>query len=224
MNKTITGIILAAGSSNRYGKGNKILEKINNKEVLLYSLEVFVNNNFIDNIVITVKKEDYELIDRIIKKNNYNKEISIVIGGNSRKESVYNAIKSIDSDVVVIHDAARPLIKDSYINECINNIKKYKGVSIGVKAKDTIKIVDSNNIVVNTTSRDNTYLIQTPQCFDRKLLLELHKKYENESVTDDCMLLEKDGYDIKVIDGDYSNIKITYYDDLNIVKYYIDNM
>ena len=97
-------------------------------------------------------------------------------------------------------------------------MKSFKGVTIGVKSKDTIKITDSDGIVIDTTKRSNTWIVQTPQCFDRKILLNLHEKYKDEEVTDDCMLLEKGGYKIKIIEGDYTNIKVTTYSDINIIR------
>ena len=97
-------------------------------------------------------------------------------------------------------------------------------MTIGVKSKDTIKITDENNTVIETTSRNNTWIIQTPQCFKRKILLELHKKYNNEDITDDCILLERNNNKVKVIEGDYTNIKITTYEDLNIVKEYLNSV
>ena len=93
-----------------------------------------------------------------------------------------------------------------------------KGATIGVKSKDTIKIADENNIIIETTKRANTWIIQTPQCFDREILLSLHNKYRNEECTDDCMLLEKCYYEVKIIEGDYTNIKITTYEDINIIS------
>ena len=80
----------------------------------------------------------------IINKEQLTKKINIVTGGNTRKESVYNCIKNINSDIVIIHDGARPLIKQEYINNCIENMREFKGVTIGVKSKDTIKITDEN--------------------------------------------------------------------------------
>ena len=97
----------------------------------------------------------------------------------------------------------------------------FKGVTIGVKSKDTIKITDDNGIVESTTKRSNTWIIQTPQCFDRKILLDLHEKYKDSIVTDDCMLLEKDGYKVKIIEGDYTNIKLTTYEDINVIKEFL---
>ena len=134
---------------------------------------------------------------------------------------MYNCIKNSNSDIVVIHDGARPIIKQEYINKCIENMDKFKGVTIGVRSKDTIKITDENNIVISTTKRTNTWIIQTPQCFERNILLKMHDKYKNKEVTDDCELLEIDNYKVKIIEGDYTNIKITTYDDLSIVGEYI---
>ena len=159
-------------------------------------------------------------VSRIVKK--YNKDINVILGGNSRKESVYNALISTSSDIVVIHDAARPLVNGIYIDNCLKEINEYDGVIVGVKAKDTIKVVDTNNIVVSTTNRDRTYLVQTPQCFRKKELLELHEKYKSVNVTDDASLLELDNKRIKIVDGDYENIKLTYKNDLEIVKKYLD--
>ena len=81
---------------------------------------------------------------------------------------------------------------------------------------------DENNIVVNTTKRSDTWLIQTPQCFDRATLTRMHEKYKNDEVTDDCSLLEKDNYKIKVIPGGYTNLKITTSADMEILKMFFD--
>ena len=224
-NKRVTAVILAAGNSVRYkGKRNKNFEIINNKVVLNYSLTVFDKNKYVDELVVAVKEKEKEEVKKIIKKELLYKDVKIINGGRTRKESVYNCISSIDSDIVIIHDGARPLIKDSYVSQCIENMDKYKGVTVGIKVKDTIKITDANNIVINTTNRSNTWQIQTPQCFDRKVLLKMHEKYKNEDATDDCYLLEKNRYRIKVIEGDYTNIKITTYEDLDVIKGLVDKV
>ncbi len=216
--RTITGIILIAGNSTRYGQNrNKNFEKVNGKSIIEYSLEEFNKNRYIDDIIIAVKESEIQNIETIIEKNEM-KNIKIVIGGNTRKESVYNCIKNTNSDIVIIHDGARPVIEQKYINECVENMNKFQGVTIGVKSKDTIKITDDNNIVTNSTKRSNTWIIQTPQCFNREILLKMHEKYKNEDVTDDCMLLEKDNYKVKVLEGDYTNIKITTYEDIKIIQ------
>ena len=98
-------------------------------------------------------------------------------------------------------------------------MKRYDGVSIGVKSTDTIKITDNYDEVINTTKRSNTWIVQTPQCFKRDILLKCHENHLNDKdITDDAMLLELDGYKVKMIEGDYSNIKITTQDDLVVAK------
>lgn len=224
-NKKVTAIILIAGNSTRYGKNrNKNFEIIEERRpVVLYSLEEFVKNDYVDDIIVAAKKNEIKKIKSIIDKENYSKKISIAVGGKERKESVYNCLKETKSDIVIIHDGARPAIKQKYINDCIESMDEFKGVTIGVKSKDTIKITDDNNIVINSTKRSNTWIIQTPQCFDRNLLFSMHEKYKDDDVTDDCMLLEKDNYAVKIIEGDYTNIKITTFEDLGIIKKFILN-
>lgn len=221
-NKTVTAIILVAGNSTRFGQNrNKNFELINSKSILSYSINAFDKNQYIDNIIVVIKQDDKETAYEIINQENTTKKIDIVLGGNSRQESVYNAIKNATSDIVIIHDGARPAIKQEYINAAIEEMNNFKGVTIGVKSKDTIKITDDNGIVLNTTKRSNTWIIQTPQCFDRQILLDLHEKYKEDEVTDDCMLLEKGDYKVKIIEGDYTNIKVTTYEDINIIKEFL---
>lgn len=218
--KKVTAIILVAGNSTRYGQNrNKNLENISGKTILEYSLDKFNKNPNITDIIITCKKDELDFINGIIYKSRSLKPIKTVIGGNSRKESVFNSINSTNSDIVIIHDGARPMIKDSYINNSIHEMNNYKGVTIGVKSKDTIKIADENGIIKSTTKRENTWIIQTPQCFDRLTLINAHNHSKDDSsITDDCMLLENYGETVKIIPGDYTNIKLTTYDDLNIVN------
>ena len=216
--KKFSAIILMAGSSTRYKKcKNKNLEIIKNKPVFMYSIEKFYDNKNIEKIYLVLQEKDKNKVKKYISKY---KNVELVIGGSTRKESVYNALKLVKTKYVIIHDGARPLIKEKYIKDCINAMRTYNGCSIGVPSKDTIKIVDNHNIVLNTTNRSNTYLIQTPQCFNTKILLEQHKLSKSD-VTDDCMLLEQAGYSIKIIDGDYTNIKLTTKEDLDIIKLFI---
>lgn len=221
--KTVTAVILVAGNSTRYGQNrNKNFEIIHGKTVMSYSLEAFHQNTYIDNIIIGAKKQEIPVIEDIIQKEQLTKPISVVVGGNSRQETVYHCIQKTKADIVIIHDGARPTIKQEYINECIESMEEFKGATVGVRSKDTIKITDENNIVIQSTQRSNTWIIQTPQCFDRKTLLKLHEKYETEKVTDDCMLLEKNQDKVKILEGNYTNIKITTYEDMKVIKEFLN--
>ena len=218
--KTVTGIILLAGASTRYNKGiNKNLDSLEDKLVITHSIKKFLNNDLIDEIVLVIRPEDIdEILEDINNKKEKNKSIKLVPGGKTRQESVYNGLKIVDSDIVLIHDGARPLVKDRFIRSCIESMDEYDASTIAVKSKDTIKLGNENDEVVETTNRDNTWIIQTPQCFNTELLKIAHEKYRNETMTDDCALMEREGIKVKLLEGDYTNIKITTKEDMEIVK------
>ena len=224
-NKKTTAIILVAGNSTRFGQNrNKNFDKVKGKEILLYSLEAFNLNDLVEDIIIVHKKDEKDIISKLISKIEVDKPIKMIEGGCTRQESVYNGIKQTNNEIVIIHDGARPMIKQKFITDCINEMDNFNGATIAVKSKDTIKISDDNGVVLQTTLRKNTWLIQTPQCFKRDVLLESHEKYkDDETITDDCMLLEKENEKIKLIEGGYSNIKVTTYDDINLVEGYLSS-
>ena len=216
----VAGIIVAAGNSTRFGQDrNKNLFEVNGKPIVLYSIEAFNNSEEISEIILVIKEDEKKSFESIIKDVRLNKPIKYVNGGNSRMASVYNALCNTESDFVVIHDGARPNIKLEFIENSLKEMDKYKGTTVAVKAKDTIKICDENGVVVSKTNRQSTWQIQTPQCFDRQVLKKAHEECScsGSNITDDCMVLEKCGYDVKIIEGDYSNIKVTTYDDLRLV-------
>lgn len=225
-NKSVTAIILIAGSSERFGKKtNKNFELLNNKPLFIYSIDTFLKSKYIDNIILVIKKEEEKIVGDELKKHITNNIITLVVGGKTRDQSVYNALLKTKDDIVIIHDGARPLIKDEYINNCLYEMDNYKGVTIGVKSKDTIKITNNDEEVIETTVRKNTWLIQTPQCFDRKILFSSHKKIKDkQNITDDCSLLENCGYKIKIIEGDYMNIKVTTKEDIYIINVFKNNV
>ena len=218
--KSVTAIIVAAGDSTRFGQNkNKNLFEVNEKPIIAYSIEVFNKSKNVNDIILVIKQNEKEYFENIIKDIKLEKTLIYVNGGKTRMESVYNALRKTNSDIVIIHDGARPRLKEEYIDKCLEQMEEFKGTTVGVKAKDTIKICDDNGVVIETTKRANTYLIQTPQCFERKTLLELHEKFKGDNeITDDCMVLEKGGYKIKVVEGDYTNIKVTTFDDLHLVE------
>lgn len=222
-NYNVTAVVLVAGNSTRFNqKENKNLFKINGRELMLYSIEELDKSNIVNLIILVVKKEEKEKIEEILNNYNFNTEIKIIVGGKDRRESVYNAIRSTDSEIIIIQDGARPFLKQEYIYRCIEEIDKFSGVTVGIKAKDTVKITNNLQVVKNTTNRKNTWLVQTPQCFKRNILLKCHQEViESDRFTDDCTLLEENGYDIKIIQGEEDNIKVTTYNDILLVKTYI---
>ena len=210
-------LLLMAGSGTRMSLNyNKIKYEINSKPLYQYSLEKFLNIKECNNIILVVKKEEYDDF-----KNLETDKIKITIGGNTRFESVLKGAKVAKEDIVLIHDAARPNTKIEHIIEVYNKALENKSVCLGVKAKDCIRVVDEKT---HTLERSNLWQIQTPQAVDRKLLIEglESKKYDN--YYDDCEVLEKN-YSINtyVVEGDYTNIKVTTDEDLNYMEFLMNN-
>ncbi|MBR2828416.1 MAG: 2-C-methyl-D-erythritol 4-phosphate cytidylyltransferase [Bacilli bacterium] len=219
MKEEVTGILLIAGSSTRYQKGyNKNFERINNHPVFYYSLKVMEEIPSIKEILLVIKKEEEIKVKEILKEEKMN-HVKTIIGGNSRKESVYKALKKSKYNIVLIHDGARPLIKEKFIKDCIQSMKNYQGAVTAMPVKDTIKIINDKKEIETSTKREYTYIAQTPQCFDKEILLKLHEKYKNDdSITDDAMLLEKENIKVKIVDGSYNNIKLTTKEDYIYIK------
>ena len=213
-------IIVAAGKGSRMDRGyNKQYIILEDKPIIAHTIEVFENNNLIDEIILVVGKGEVELVkESIIKKYNFNKVTKVVEGGKERRDSVYNGLKHVDSGcyVTLVHDGARPFITSDIIEEGIAVAKDMGACITAVPVKDTIKVVDVNMNVMDTPNREELRAIQTPQFFKYDLLLKAYDKLENSDMiaTDDAMLVEKLGCVVKVINGSYENIKITTPEDL----------
>ena len=216
-------IIVAAGSGSRMNMGiNKQFIKLKDKEIIVYTLEKFYKHKNIDEIVVVVKEEEAEFFkNEIIDKYNF-ENIKIAYGGKERQNSVYNGLKMLDDkcDIVLVHDGARPFISKSLIDNCIEEAKNHNAVVVGVPVKDTIKVINEDNDIVDTPERSKLWAVQTPQTFNYDILVKSYEDaFKNEFYgTDDAMLVERIGYKVKMIEGSYNNIKITTQEDLNIGK------
>lgn len=216
-------VIVSAGKGSRMKANiNKQFLKIRDKEVIAHTIDKFYNNKNIKEIIIVIREDEKEFFDEnIIKKYRY-KNIKIAFGGKERQDSVYNGLKEVDEncEIVLIHDGARPFVSNEIIEKSIENAKKYNSAIVGVPVKDTIKIVNEDNDVVNTPNRSRLWSIQTPQVFDYSLIMKAHEKAKNDKYygTDDSMLMEYLGYNVRVVEGEYNNIKITTPEDLKIAE------
>lgn len=220
-------VIVAGGSSNRMKEyGNKLLINILGVPIINRTINVFINIRGISEIVLVCKQSDINEFRKTISTK-YNEKIKIISGGSTRQESVFNGIKKLskDTDIVLIHDGARPLISEEVIKKCIQKTPQLEACCVGVKSKDTIKIINEEDIITKTPNRSTLVNIQTPQCFTYKLAYEMHDKAVKENIiaTDDSFLAEKMGYDVHIIYGDYNNIKITTKEDLDLLKFLLIN-
>ena len=218
MEKYISAIITAAGSSQRMNKKiPKQFLKINGKMILEMTLDVFQSIDEIKEFILVIREEDKKFVENFIKEKKY-RDITIAIGGDSREKSTYNGLNKVSDkcDLVISHDGARPFITREKILEAINSIGDFDGLVVSVAAKDTIKYVDSDMKVVNTPNRAHLYMAQTPQVFKYSSIKDVYKLVFDEKikVTDDSSLLEIVGKKVKIINGDYTNIKITTQEDL----------
>lgn len=211
-------IITAGGSSTRYGSKNKLLEQINGKEVILHSIDAFLPLNPHE-IIISASESLEPIICELVKEY---KGIKIVRGGSTRQQSVYNALKACNSpDYTAIHDAARPLVKVEDIKKCIKKATETGAAILSVKATDTIKKVDENGKIIETPDRNFLWCVQTPQIFDYNLILNAHKQLSTENFSDDAGMLESLGVPVYIVEGSYSNIKITTQTDLSAAQSFI---
>ena len=216
-------VIVSAGRGSRMKSDiNKQFLKIGGKEVIAHTVERFYNNKNIGEIIIVVREDEKEFFqENIINKYGY-KNLKIAFGGKERQDSVYNGLQEVDKNcsIVLIHDGARPFVTNEIIEKSIKCAQKYNCAIVGIPVKDTIKIVNENNDVCNTPNRNTLWSIQTPQVFDYSLIMKAHEKAKNDKYygTDDSMLMEYLGYNVKVVEGSYDNIKITTPEDLKVAE------
>ena len=209
-----TAIILAAGNGTRMkADKSKLLLEINNMTVIERTVKTFSSIDEIDNIIVVVRESDIPLFKEVLSKYN----VTYCIGGSSRQESVSNAIKAIYAcDMLIIHDGARPLVSTKEITATLNAAKKYGAAAVGVPVKDTIKVIDKDNKIIDTPERSSLIAIQTPQIFkfDKYVSAMNLATQQGKDFTDDCKLLENMNESVYVVIGEYSNIKITTPEDI----------
>jgi len=213
-------IIPAAGQGKRMGMGiNKQYILLNDKPIIIHTIEKFINISWISEIVLVVHPNEINKMNDLLDKYQI-KVKSVIPGGKERQDSIYNGLEYIDSDWVMVHDGARPFISKESLESLYHTVKEKNAVALGVPVKDTIKIIDDSGIITNTPNRKSLWAIQTPQAFRLSLLKESYQKAKEEEYigTDDASLVERTGQEVSVLQGDYRNIKITTIDDLIIAK------
>ena len=223
----ITAIIAAAGSGTRYSSiKNKLFEDLSGMPVIVHTLKKISAVKEINNIIICTSAELIDEIKQTVSDYNIKKVSDIILGGETRQESVFLGLKEAEKlkpDLVLIHDGARPLISEDIIKNSINSALETGAGTVAVPVKDTIKRVNpDNNIIIETLKRDELWSIQTPQVFKFNEILKAHEKFKGQNFTDDSALLEESGIPVSVIVGSYKNIKITTEEDLKIARVLID--
>lgn len=216
-------VIAAGGSGTRFGGDvPKQFVELCGYPVIAHTIKKFEDCDLISEIVIVTHKDYVVYCHDLANELGFNKITTIIEGGKTRQESVFKGIKQLSDDVthVLIHDAARPNVSESVIKEVCSFTAEYGACAAGIKVVDTVKISEDGEFITATADRNKLWLIQTPQAFEKKLILKCHKNaaFERFEATDDCMLAEKYGVKIKLAEGNQANLKITDFNDLTVME------
>ncbi|OOM74412.1 2-C-methyl-D-erythritol 4-phosphate cytidylyltransferase [Clostridium sp. BL-8] len=221
----VSAIVLAGGRGKRMGAvQSKQYIDLNGKPILYYTLKQFIMNKLIDYIILVVPEDEVSYCKNKVLNRYGLKVDKLVAGGKERQDSVYNALSQMEnSDIVLIHDGARPFVSDKIINDAVKYAEIYKAAAPGVMPKDTIKVKGENNFSVETLTRNKLVAIQTPQAFEFNLIYDCHKEVKKRGivVTDDTSVVELFGNKVYIYEGDYTNIKITTPEDLALAKHLV---
>ncbi|MBP3381631.1 MAG: 2-C-methyl-D-erythritol 4-phosphate cytidylyltransferase [Clostridia bacterium] len=216
--KTVA-VILAAGNSTRMGFP-KQTALLNGKPVILHTLSAFQQADAIDSILLVARPEDVKPFTQMCKDNGIAKLYAVCEGGATRQQSAENSIAALPADtaLIAVQDGARPLVTPTIIDETVAAAKAHGAAAVAVRVKDTIKVASHNGFISATPDRNTLWQVQTPQVFDLV-------KYKDAlasavaagvSLTDDCQLFERLGLPVKLVEGNYQNLKITTPEDLTI--------
>lgn len=224
-----TAIVLAAGKGKRMNSSvQKQFIELNGYPLIYYALCTF-EKSMVDEIILVTGKDEAEYCRReIVEWYQFQKVRKIVHGGAERYLSVYEGLCAINNtDVVLIHDGARPFVTEDIIERTIDAAVKYGSGIAAVPSKDTVKIVDENHFAVQTPSRDCVWMMQTPQTFRYQDIRQAYEKVlerQIQNITDDAMVLELAlQKPVKIVEGSYFNLKVTTPEDLLIASTFVKN-
>ena len=210
-------IIVAAGRSERMGGVDKVLAPLVGRPLLAWTLGAFKKCDAIDQVIIVASESSLDRVDALVREWRFTKVTAIVPGGATRQASVRAGIDAANgAAIVAVHDAARPLVTPELIARGVALARASGAALCAVPSRDTVKDVQ-DGVVRATPARARMWLAQTPQVFDRALLLEAHERAV-EDATDDAALVEALGRDVHVYEGAASNVKITTPDDMIIAE------
>lgn len=218
-------IIPAGGKGSRTGvRIPKQYLKVSGKEIIVYTLQNFQKCKLIDEIVISAEPEYFKLLENLKKKYRLNKISKIVEGGKKRQDSVFSALTAINaekSDLILVHDAARPLISADILENALILAKKKGNAVVCLKARDTL--VYQNSTEHKYLDRENIYYIQTPQIFTYSILMNaMNRAFENNLyATDESIIVSANGEKINFVEGSSINLKITTFEDISILRKFL---
>ncbi len=231
-NKRIAAIVPAAGTGKRMQSAGYTMSKqfvsIGHLPILAHTVAKLESSEAIDDIIIVCEKERVDHVaTEIVDACRFTKIRRIVAGGKERQDSVFAGFQACPSaDFVLIHDGVRPFISQTKIREVLDSAVLHRAAILAVQAKDTIKAQDEQQFVERTLDRSVLWSVQTPQVFEYDLLKQAFETAfrDNYYATDESALVEAIGHRVKIVPGDYDNIKITSPEDVVIAEAILERL
>lgn len=216
-------VIVAAGSASRMGGIDKVMAELKGEPMIVRTARTFQECDAIAEIVVVTRPD---LIVPIMDLcHDFSKVRMVVAGGSSRQESVERGLGALSekTEMVAVHDGARPLITWQVIDRTIRAANTYGAAAPAIPVKDTIKVV-TGGVITQTPDRSTLQAVQTPQVFDLDLLKGALKKAKEDKaeLTDDCSAVERIGMSVRIVEGDERNIKVTTPLDLKIAELFLE--
>lgn len=230
-NPKISALVPSAGMGTRFGS-DKIFTLLTGKPVLIHTLERLSSVEKIVEIIVITREGSIPEVTKLVDYYNITKVKAVIKGGQQRQDSVFNGLLLVqpDKDIVLIHDGVRPLVTKSLINRAIDSLQEdiFDGIVVGFPLRDTIKRVknDTYTTVVETPRRDDFWCVQTPQVFYYDKLMSCYEMAYKDGFysTDDSAIVERYGGKVRLILGEYTNIKITTPEDIIISERYLQEI
>lgn len=229
MQNKIGVVIVAAGKGTRMGQAvSKQYLPLAGKPIFVHTLQTFATHPQIDSIAIVVPTGDEKYVRQLVEQYECRKVDAVIAGGAERQHSVLRGLFALGEgiDLVLVHDAVRPFTTHETIDKVLREAVISGAAVTAVPVKDTIKIADEDGIVQSTPNRQSLWAVQTPQAFRLSLLIAAYEQAERDGYvgTDDASLVERLGSPVKLVQGEYTNLKITTPEDLHWAEHYINDL
>jgi 2-C-methyl-D-erythritol 4-phosphate cytidylyltransferase len=230
----IAAILPAAGMGTRMGADTpKQFLELNGAPILIHTLRKIASCALVTDIIVATRADEVERLQERIAKEKFVQRVRVVRGGDSRQESVAEALRVVpdDAEIVLVHDAVRPFVTVEQIVRVIEEARRCEAAILGIPAMDTVKEVKRASLpedvalITGTVPRERVVLAQTPQVFTTKLLKEAFAKAQSDGVnaSDEAGLVERIGHDVHVVLGSERNIKITKPSDMDLARFYLES-
>jgi 2-C-methyl-D-erythritol 4-phosphate cytidylyltransferase len=223
--KDTAAIIVAGGKGLRFGgRVRKQYLLLKRRPIVWWSLAAFEKSPSIHSIILVVPAEDVRRVRERSRRWKFKKLSVVTTGGATRAESVRRGLLVIPKNCryVAVHDAVRPLVTPRVIEDVVRAARQFEAALAACLSKDTVKLANGNRVVRSSPPRETVWLAQTPQIFERRLLLKAHEKGRAQLVTDDSQLVERLGVHVRLVESPSENIKVTVPADIILARHILE--